>query len=677
MKASLKPLMILIICVCGSYVALAQNLAITNLVVDVDTENVLRYNVQVNTTDSANVYIKYSYSENGNVYEQVSQVSANKLEHHIKLIGFRATTGYTLQAFAFNNSEQVSSAIENFITGTLPFNVDNNSGNVAFNNIDRQEFVIYHKIMSGSDRHFKIIDSEGAIVWYDYYTVLVQNCNAWRLSKNNTILYGDCHVLHERDFFGNDIAIIPYASPSTNFHHDLMILDDGNYAVIYVQARDLDLSSVGGTIDQRVAGDGYLVFDSAGNIINEWNVFDYYFPESAMQQGSYWNAVYGQNTLDWTHINSIEEDSDGNFLLSVSHWDKVIKVNRTTDEVMWEFGESAQIPTPSVFDYQHALTNTANNQYMLFDNLGLVGRSRVLEFSIDPINFTATQIWEYVPDDPFVAFVMGNANRLENGNTLINFGLAAAIQEVDESGELLWDFRVGVSNYRAYKVPYLNEPHPEVIVSLPDTVCLFDEPFLIESNLAQTYVTGNGVENGWFNPALAGAGNHVVAGFYGTSIDQDNIVVLDAPNPTVQENDLTLTVEEGYNNYQWYVNGEAIETANNSSISVFDSGLYYATMLGDNGCPGYSDTLNLIIANVLEQMILDVNITYYKHYIHIENKTNKTLYFKLFDAAGSVIMNQSIDNGFNQIETKQLAAGISIAQIESDNLKLSKKIIIQ
>jgi len=677
MKASMKLGWLLIIFFTSINNIWAQNFSISNFEIEVDADNVLRYNATITTSDSASVYIVYSYTDNGEVHEQTSNVSAYDTNHQIPLIGFRANTGYSLQAFAFNNNAQVESLMEQILTAPLPFDIESNSGSVELNNIERQQFTIFHKLTSGINRHFKIIDSEGQIVWYDYYQVILQNCNGWRWTKNNTLIYGDCHVLHERDLFGNDLAIIPYANQNTNFHHDMMVLEDGNYATLYVQARELDLSGVGGTVDQRVAGDGYLIFNSDGIIIDEWNVFDHYFPENANQQGAYWNVVYGPNTIDWTHINAIDEDDDGNILLSVSHWDEIIKVNRQTDQVMWEFGEGAQIPTPTVFDYQHSITRTGNSRYMLFDNLGLNGRSRVLEFAINPVDFTATQIWSYVPDESIVAPVMGNSNRLENGNTFVNFGLAGTIHEVSETGDLLWDYRVGTSNYRAFKVPYLNKPHQQISVSLPDTLCLNDAPIEIGTNVTKPFLVGNGVDDGWFNPALAGAGEHTIAGFYGNTIDQETVVVLEAPAPTIVETNFELTIDDSYSDYQWFVNGNPISMTNSNTFIVENNGLYYATMLNEIGCLGYSDTINLIIAG--EEAIAEnlFEIKCIANQIQIINTTKTMVQFKLYDALGRLLQFENILPGFNTIEMDNIRFGMTIINIQNDAINYSKKIFIQ
>lgn len=66
---------------------------------------------------------------------------------------------------------------------------------------------------------------------------------------------------------------------------------------------------------------------------------------------------------------------------------------------------------------QHDPKIIANGNLLLFDNVGLRNKSRVLE--IDPT--TDETLWSYsgTQEDPFLTRACGAAQRLPNGNTLI------------------------------------------------------------------------------------------------------------------------------------------------------------------------------------------------------------------------------------------------------------------
>jgi hypothetical protein len=66
-----------------------------------------------------------------------------------------------------------------------------------------------------------------------------------------------------------------------------------------------------------------------------------------------------------------------------------------------------------------------------------------IEVKLDLTAKTATQTWMYKGTDPtksnapIVNDVLGDAQRLPNGNTMVDFATKATIQEVDKNGNLL------------------------------------------------------------------------------------------------------------------------------------------------------------------------------------------------------------------------------------------------
>lgn len=53
-----------------------------------------------------------------------------------------------------------------------------------------------------------------------------------------------------------------------------------------------------------------------------------------------------------------------------------------------------------------------------------------------------TLVWEYNPEPPerFFSFFISGAQRLANGNTLIDQGAGAKAREVTSSGEIVWEY---------------------------------------------------------------------------------------------------------------------------------------------------------------------------------------------------------------------------------------------
>jgi hypothetical protein len=92
---------------------------------------------------------------------------------------------------------------------------------------------------------------------------------------------------------------------------------------------------------------------------------------------------------------------------------------------------------------QHDPTILANGHILLFDNYGNLvpdyrRTSRVIEF--DPRNMQI--VWQYAGtnDDPLGALIRGEAERLDNGNTLITEASGGRIIEVTPEGKTAWEF---------------------------------------------------------------------------------------------------------------------------------------------------------------------------------------------------------------------------------------------
>ncbi len=114
---------------------------------------------------------------------------------------------------------------------------------------------------------------------------------------------------------------------------------------------------------------------------------------------------------------------------------------------------------------------------LVFDNGGIAGypfllrfNSRILEF--DPI--TLDLVWKY-ENPSFFSFYISSAQRLPNGNTLIDEGSVGRIFEVNPGGEIVWEFIEGMGMqflgrvYRAYRIP------PEWVPGNPSGYNLWSE----------------------------------------------------------------------------------------------------------------------------------------------------------------------------------------------------------
>jgi outer membrane protein assembly factor BamB len=129
---------------------------------------------------------------------------------------------------------------------------------------------------------------------------------------------------------------------------------------------------------------------------------------------------------DWTHTNAASRLANGNTLISLRNFNLVAEVDRN-GKVVRTLGEG-------VMSQQHDPEPLPNGN-LLFANPGRLPQA----IEIDP---AGKVVWSYTvpPDTPFSSASIRDADRLQNGNTLIT--AANRLIEVTSQGEVVWQFRL-------------------------------------------------------------------------------------------------------------------------------------------------------------------------------------------------------------------------------------------
>jgi hypothetical protein len=141
------------------------------------------------------------------------------------------------------------------------------------------------------------------------------------------------------------------------------------------------------------------------------------------------------------HTNSLLYwPDDDSFTFSDLFYNVYVKVTRD-GEVVWVLGgnQSEFSGDGSTWQNQHGHHLLGNDRLLFFNNGPIGGgeekASKALEVSLDFEEMTATEVFRY--EGPVYSAILGDVQRLENGNTLVTFSSAGLIQEVDASGDLV------------------------------------------------------------------------------------------------------------------------------------------------------------------------------------------------------------------------------------------------
>jgi hypothetical protein len=299
-------------------------------------------------------------------------------------------------------------------------------------------------------------------------------------------------------------------------HHDWQRLPNGDTAVLVNIGRVI--SDFG---PRQMLDDAVYVVNPKGTIVWKWvlgdhlNEFGFTPAELALIHQSKEPDYFHTNDMFVLGPNRWAKDGDkrfapGNILINSRNGNVAVIIDRSSGNVVWRIGPDypATSPfAPKIIPRPLDQISGAHDVYMIpedrpgagdiliFDNQGeagfppvpmqVVGGSRVIE--IDPVKKTI--VWEYSArasgqaDWQFYSPFISSAERLPNGNTLIDEGINGRFFQVTPEGAIVWEYispvigpapmpplpghPLPVSNYayRVQAVPYdwvpAGTPHTE------------------------------------------------------------------------------------------------------------------------------------------------------------------------------------------------------------------------
>ncbi|MGN6247165.1 MAG: aryl-sulfate sulfotransferase [Ginsengibacter sp.] len=193
-----------------------------------------------------------------------------------------------------------------------------------------------------------------------------------------------------------------------------------------------------------------------GQVVFHWNGTDY--PElygESVENNNFSDSV---NTMDYMHMNSICIDpNDNNIICSSRNLDEIIKINRTTGDIMWRLGgkhSDFALTSDEKFLRQHfaRFTDDDGKTLMFVDNGDQTLRpySRILEFQLDENAKSITSFNAFKVPNEFIRYA-GSVKK-ENGYYFIGGGSANFAMEVNyTTSDVNLMINQNYSSYRAMK----------------------------------------------------------------------------------------------------------------------------------------------------------------------------------------------------------------------------------
>jgi hypothetical protein len=212
-----------------------------------------------------------------------------------------------------------------------------------------------------------------------------------------------------------------------------------------------------------------LVHDShgihTGKVLFQWSSLRH-VPVSR----SYLPYQPGSAAWDYFHGNGIDQDTDGNLIVSARNTWGIYKISVRTGRILWEVGGQGDHQLKLPWCYQHDVTVLGDDEYGVFDD-GAVGPdcvgarswhpSRGLIFRVNPSHKPAevTLVNAYTHHPAIHSEYLGSMQRLSDGNVVVGWGDVPQITEYSASGrDVLMDLSLSHDSFRGFRYPWVGHP---------------------------------------------------------------------------------------------------------------------------------------------------------------------------------------------------------------------------
>lgn len=280
--------------------------------------------------------------------------------------------------------------------------------------------------------------------------------------------------------------------------HEFHITPDNTGLMSVYYPQPIDLSPVGGPVDGWVLDSIFQEVDlNTGELIFEWRASEHIPVETTMRSFVGSDLGYTPDTgFDYFHINSVDKDHLGNYIISARHTHTVTCIS-PEGETLWVLGGKHNMfkdlsdGRATDFTWQHHARWHGTNTLSLFDNAKSTNggnkymgdHSRGLILELDTEAMTAKLVHDYYdPKHPKLAESQGSMQIMDNGKVIVDYGFFPALTEFSPEGEVICDIRLApwliwqagmVTSYRGFKTDkWVGKPWyaPEVVLRPSESV---------------------------------------------------------------------------------------------------------------------------------------------------------------------------------------------------------------
>lgn len=269
--------------------------------------------------------------------------------------------------------------------------------------------------------------------------------------------------------------------------HEFQLTDQGTALITVYEIIRADLSSIGGPSRGYIWDGVFQEIDiETRELIFQWRSSKHYeFSETYRARNN--EGRSHRSAWDYFHINSVDKDVHGNYLISSRYMHTLTYIDGRTGDIIWKLGgkknmfEDLSGGNATGFAWQHhARWRDNQTAITMFDNESQgsqtpVAPSRGLYIALDQENMTAEVKATYFNPNMIISQSQGSVQFLDNGNVFVGFGHNAAYTTFTKEGKVLCDVHFGagskfgaggIESYRALKYNWVGYPTDSPSIAL-------------------------------------------------------------------------------------------------------------------------------------------------------------------------------------------------------------------
>ncbi|KAL4925451.1 arylsulfotransferase family protein [Aspergillus undulatus] len=357
-----------------------------------------------------------------------------------------------------------------------------------------------------------IFRDDGELVWsgYGYYSIWATNFQKARWKDKDVLFsfegdhnagYGHGHghttILNQHY---ETIRELRAGNHKLTDKHEFHVVNEQTGLIQIYQPVPADLTPWGASPEQQWIVDSLIqeLDIETGELLFEWSSLEHVSPDEAIlpinpgQAGSGYNS---SDAWDYFHINSVDKDSEGNYLISARDACSVHKINGTTSEIIWRLGgvkSDFELGDNVKFCFQHHARYVSKEGtkevISLYDNAAhgtedgrghevhthTFSQGKIIEVDTATWKATIMQAFQPPKGTNLLSKSQGSTQLLANGNVIVNWGSEGALTEYRPDGTPIFHtymdsgfLGLGVENYRAFRYNWTGLPNETpAIVSL-------------------------------------------------------------------------------------------------------------------------------------------------------------------------------------------------------------------